>query len=319
MSPEDIFIVKPFSSNDHDIYFCKDYDSLEHLVADLKSTQQDSAPVPYILQKALPHFGICIKHYYYAGVHTFNYQQSLGPDYFDKSIGPQFGKICRKLEYNQQSQKLDEVIDFESLKRLMVKLANSQSYHAIGFDLLLSEKDHSYVLIDVNQYPGALVIDVRRIKSVFESYINRLFLEKKQEFFPHFDGKNGFYAGQSLSLQAQTLTFRLAFIHRQFPVARTSGLAPGSYLLTSIDGNNQKKDEIARGWFQQGYLGTVIKLQKIQQGESHMSSISEIAFILTEETVEKHQSLTTPFLSLKFEELANLCDLLREGDVLEIN
>ena len=102
MGSGDIFILKPLRSNDHTLFFSKSLESLVDLLAFLRSTAENAegGSKPYVLQKASPHFGICIKLYLYAGTHIFNYQQSLKPQYFDKSLEPQYGEICRKMDYN---------------------------------------------------------------------------------------------------------------------------------------------------------------------------------------------------------------------------
>lgn len=198
-------------------------------------------------------------------------------------------------------------------------MKTSAKYEAIGLDYLIREHDSKVQIIDLNSYPGYNIIKYPQMPQILERYLNQVFLEKKQVFFANFKDRNGFYPGKLLRVDAHTLRFRMAFIHREFSVTRVQGLDAGSYVITAIDGHNQKKNEIAKGWFEQGFLGRVIKLQKINHDSSDILANSETAFILTAETAENHQSLIIPFLSMNFGDLSDLCNFIREGDVLKFS
>lgn len=61
------------------MYFLKDLEDIDKFLEFFRSENQaklETSPegVNFLLQVASPHYGLCIKHYYFAGVHVFNYQ-----------------------------------------------------------------------------------------------------------------------------------------------------------------------------------------------------------------------------------------------------
>ena len=85
---------------------------------------------------------------------------------------------------------------------------------------------------------------------IFDRFANEYFLEKKKGYFENFKDVDSFYAGKELRLDALTLRLRLAFIHREFRVLAVSSVSPGNYQLTSVDGHNQKQDEVVKGYLE---------------------------------------------------------------------
>ena len=146
LQPQDIIIIKPKSSFTHSLYFLRNLEHLGEFLDFFKSKflQEDCIgpkDVQMILQVGSPHFGLCVKHYYFAGVHVFNYQESLAQSYFDKSQPEKFGELIRKFKYDQSSPVLDLKVKFACLKRFMNMVKDSARYEAIGLDYIIRESD----------------------------------------------------------------------------------------------------------------------------------------------------------------------------------
>lgn len=198
----------------------------------------------------------------------------------------------------------------------MNQVKNSAKFEAIGLDFLIRESDFSVQVIDLNSYPGYQIIKYPQMPHFLERYINDLFLEKKRDHFENFASDESFFGGKACTVKDKTLTLKLAFIHRQYKVQTLQNIISGQYILTAIDGHNQNKDDIVKGWFREGYLGRVVKLQKVNSGACSTGDSSNFAYILSEETLQKKTDIEVAFLSLAFEELTDFCDFVREGDVI---
>ena len=114
------------------------------------------------------------------------------------------------------------------------------------------------------------------------------------------------------------MSLRLAFIYRKFPVMKTKNVSQGKYMLMSINGNYQARQEVVKGHFEQGFLGRAIKLQKMNESDKEDGSKPKTVFILTRETEEQNSDLSLSYISMNFEDLSDLSNFAREGDVLEV-
>lgn len=170
--PEDIYIIKSMSSAFHSIYYCKRSEHLREALTHLiesKNVEKKAARFDFMIQLAKPHYGNCVKTYYTAGTSTFNYQESLRLDYFDKSTGPNFGSVDRKaLAYNQINLDLDRKFPFRKIEKFMDFVSDKMDMMSFGIDFVFEEKSGKVWIIDLNSFPGYEVIRKPGVKNCFQ-------------------------------------------------------------------------------------------------------------------------------------------------------
>lgn len=169
--PEDIYIIKSMSSAFHSIYYCKQPQDLKEALTTLITAEnvgKKAERFDFMIQLAKPHYGNCVKTYYTVGTSTFNYQESLRLDYFDKTSGPKFGKVDRKtLAYNQTNLDLDRKFPFRKIEKFMDFVSGKMDLLSFGIDFVFEEKSGNVWIIDLNSFPGYEVIRKPQVKNCF--------------------------------------------------------------------------------------------------------------------------------------------------------
>lgn len=314
--PEDIYIIKPMNSSFHNMFYAKNLedvsDLIKFVVAGNKEPVDPKTGLQLFFQVGRPHYDACVKHYFVCGTSFFNFQETLNEDYFDKTKGPQFGEIDRRLAYNQLSENLDKIVPFLKVKKFMLQVSKAANYEGIGLDYVVSKRDHSINIIDFNSYPGYKVVKKPQMKHVHERYLNELFLNLKSQHFAEFQKDGQFTSGQVFTISTHHISIQHGFINRSFAAQGASeSVESGQYTIAQVGGENHAADERIKG-FTQEFFGRVIQLEKVG------GSGDDTVFILTKPTADKISSGIN-YIAMEFDQFFNMFDLVKVGYNATIN
>lgn len=188
----------------------------------------------------------------------------------------------------------------------------------------MSEANSRIDIIDFNYNPAFSDIEINRQRNAIEYFSNKSLVKKILEKKISTKSLPGFAQIKEISVQLEHRKIFLSFgmISREFQIkgidAREHAvIQPGNYLITSADGQNQKMHHPAQSWWDEGYLGRVIKCTSTNDPQNKEG---EVILFLTKSTqsVFKDQVLSVNVIWLEDFEMEEFFDYLEIGDILQI-
>jgi hypothetical protein len=90
----------------------------------------------------------------------------------------------------------------------------------------------------------------------------------------------------------------------------------GTFVVINTDGQNQRMDHVCQGWWNEGYLGRVIRCTKVDDSSNQRLEL----FFLTTSTKKTIGSKIPDFFVIWLEdsEMEEFFDFVRIGDIIEI-
>lgn len=273
--------------------------------------------VQMLIQVAKPHYGFCIKDYYFCKSVYCVYEKSLDYQYFDKNSQPLFGEIQRSRQKENQCEHLDSRINFKKLGLLTSEIAKKLNCEAFGIDLLLSEKDNSLIVVDLNIFPGYATIDHPQIRNNLERYLNTQLICKKEQHFDYYQQNFNFSKRQLMTIDLDSVKIHQGFINRAVPVTCIGEkVKNGQYRVGSKGrcGVSEKTKVCDYKFKGQEFYGRMIELvfESSQQEED-----DDTAYIVTDYTMQKSED-NHNFIVLDFHSFVSIFDLLEENFIVKL-